>query len=408
MAIRPEDNYPGKTVPASAAYPEGSAQNITTPGDGTGTPFEAAWLNDVWGFLQKLLAVAGITPSGNPDTVIASDYFDAINKIVSRFATHDDSGTASSYVLASASGADIAAYFDGHEVIFAAGNSNPAGASVINVNGIGAVSLTLPGGGALPNNSVIAGQYIKAVYRTTGTRYEITNGAESVPYDAIAVPYTAGNVKTALDESVKRTNHTGVQPISSLSDHDTAAHDALLIDAATLNSQNAAFYRDAGNLNAGTLPAARFDDTSHGTRGGGALHADATTGTDGFMSAADKTKLDGITSGTVFQSTAFTWTANIITTKAHGLGAVPKNAWLAAKCINAEHGYSVDDWAFNLAFDDATFPTYGPVNVRANSTNAIFASGDVPVRVINQIAAANADWVNITLAKWELYLFAQG
>lgn len=47
----------------------------------------------------------------------------------------------------------------------------------------------------------------------------------------------------------------------------------------------------------GTLAPARFDDTSHGTRAGGALHAEAMTGAAGFMSASDKTKLDGVEAG---------------------------------------------------------------------------------------------------------------
>lgn len=55
-----------------------------------------------------------------------------------------------------------------------------------------------------------------------------------------------------------------------------------------------AFSGSASDLSAGTLPAARFDDTTHGSRAGGSLHANATTSVAGFMSAADKTKLDGI------------------------------------------------------------------------------------------------------------------
>ena len=38
-------------------------------------------------------------------------------------------------------------------------------------------------------------------------------------------------------------------------------------------------------------------DTGHGNRGGGALHANATTSVAGFMSGADKTKLDGVEAG---------------------------------------------------------------------------------------------------------------
>ncbi|MBL9046809.1 MAG: hypothetical protein JNK34_05775, partial [Tabrizicola sp.] len=55
-----------------------------------------------------------------------------------------------------------------------------------------------------------------------------------------------------------------------------------------------AFSGSASDLNTGTLPAARFDDTAHGNRAGGALHSVATPATAGFMSGADKTKLDAI------------------------------------------------------------------------------------------------------------------
>jgi hypothetical protein len=39
------------------------------------------------------------------------------------------------------------------------------------------------------------------------------------------------------------------------------------------------------------------DDTRHGTRAGGTLHAAATTSVAGFQSSADKTKLDGVSTG---------------------------------------------------------------------------------------------------------------
>lgn len=74
MAIRPVIKYPGQVQPASAAYPHGKAQNVTVVGDGTGTPLERDWVNDLWGFLQSLLSAGGVTPSGNPDEVGASDY----------------------------------------------------------------------------------------------------------------------------------------------------------------------------------------------------------------------------------------------------------------------------------------------------------------------------------------------
>lgn len=81
MALDLNAKYPGQTVAPDASYPYGSAQNITVPGDNTGTPWDEDLINDWVGFLQKLLDAAGITPSGNPDTILASDYFDALNAI---------------------------------------------------------------------------------------------------------------------------------------------------------------------------------------------------------------------------------------------------------------------------------------------------------------------------------------
>jgi hypothetical protein len=52
----------------------------------------------------------------------------------------------------------------------------------------------------------------------------------------------------------------------------------------------------------GTFSAGLADDASHGNRGGGALHSDATTGVAGFLSAADKVKLDGATTAAYVDS----------------------------------------------------------------------------------------------------------
>ncbi len=79
MAINPETQYPGKIAPSSAQFPYGAARNITVPGDGTGTPWEAALVNDLFGFQQSLLSSAGLVPSGTPEEVGASQYLDSMN-----------------------------------------------------------------------------------------------------------------------------------------------------------------------------------------------------------------------------------------------------------------------------------------------------------------------------------------
>ena len=78
----------------------------------------------------------------------------------------------------------------------------------------------------------------------------------------------------------------------------------LMMDIDTLDSQQGSFYQNASNLNTGILPAARFDDTAHGNRTGGALHALVTTIANGFMSASDKVKLNGMEAGSTADQTA--------------------------------------------------------------------------------------------------------
>ncbi|MDZ7922712.1 MAG: hypothetical protein U5M23_01345 [Marinagarivorans sp.] len=81
MALNPITAFPGRVAAADSEYPHGRARNITTPGDGTSTPFVADLVNDIFGMQQALLNAAGLTPSGVPDTAIASQYVDAIRAI---------------------------------------------------------------------------------------------------------------------------------------------------------------------------------------------------------------------------------------------------------------------------------------------------------------------------------------
>lgn len=86
MAINPAEEYEGKVVAPSAEYPYGSAQNITVTGDGTGTPWEAALINDMFGFQQALLSESEIVPTGTSENATASQYLDAI-KLLSKKST---------------------------------------------------------------------------------------------------------------------------------------------------------------------------------------------------------------------------------------------------------------------------------------------------------------------------------
>lgn len=78
MSLVFNEKYPGKTAGATQNYPYGEARNVSGPGNGDGTPWDAALVNDIFGLLQGLLVRAGITPNGRSDTAIDSQYLQAL------------------------------------------------------------------------------------------------------------------------------------------------------------------------------------------------------------------------------------------------------------------------------------------------------------------------------------------
>lgn len=80
----PKNRYPGQTDTGDAGFPEGKARNATTLNDGTGFPIEKDWVNDLLGAKQALVDEAGVTPSGDPDKVGASDELDALDVLYYR------------------------------------------------------------------------------------------------------------------------------------------------------------------------------------------------------------------------------------------------------------------------------------------------------------------------------------
>lgn len=82
MALNLKLKYASQIETADPAYPYGKARNDQSEDDGTGTPLEKEWLNDIFGWEQALLSEAGITPSGDPDEVGASQYLEALETVV--------------------------------------------------------------------------------------------------------------------------------------------------------------------------------------------------------------------------------------------------------------------------------------------------------------------------------------
>ncbi len=85
MALDLGVTYAGQIDPDTAAYPYGKPRNVTVPGDGLGTPLEKAWVQDVYGFLHRLLIESGIVPSGTADNatdLTSSQYLLALKAIL--------------------------------------------------------------------------------------------------------------------------------------------------------------------------------------------------------------------------------------------------------------------------------------------------------------------------------------
>jgi len=85
VALVPTNKYAGQITTGDAGWPLGKAKNITVAGDGTGTPLEADWVNDIWGFQQALMLESGITPNEAPDSANNSQYLGAIKAIIADY-----------------------------------------------------------------------------------------------------------------------------------------------------------------------------------------------------------------------------------------------------------------------------------------------------------------------------------
>ena len=83
MALILPNYYPGRFNAPTAAYPHGSHKNRSTETSNDGSYYEQAWANDIQGFHSQLLSAAGITPSGVPDKVGASDLYNALKGLFS-------------------------------------------------------------------------------------------------------------------------------------------------------------------------------------------------------------------------------------------------------------------------------------------------------------------------------------
>ena len=94
-----------------------------------------------------------------------------------------DSGSANTYVVTT-NGGPSAAYADGNIVEFKAAAAN-TGASTINVNGIGVVSLTASGGASLQSGSIVANTWYRAIYNSTYSAFTLIAPISTTSFSGI-------------------------------------------------------------------------------------------------------------------------------------------------------------------------------------------------------------------------------
>jgi hypothetical protein len=147
MALKPSVRYPAQTD-TDAAYPLGKARNAGSFQDGTGTPLEKDWVNDIFGFEQALLDDAGITPSEDPDEVGASQYLDAVKIVASTVselkalpgrALRLRLQTTAAAFISDSGAAVVSGWTPGHTPLLLKGGSN-------SVVGVGDADVTVPTG----------------------------------------------------------------------------------------------------------------------------------------------------------------------------------------------------------------------------------------------------------------------
>lgn len=165
MAINLTTQYPGKIDTTDPAYPYGKAQNITTPSDGTGTPWEKAIVNDHIGAQQALLKSSGIVPSGAADKVGASQYLQSIVEIAGgRAMAGTVGGTGNAITITVATNQEPPkSYFVGMRLVFKPIATN-SGATTIDLFGLGPKAITLRNGVAFQGRELLNGRAIEIYY----------------------------------------------------------------------------------------------------------------------------------------------------------------------------------------------------------------------------------------------------
>lgn len=109
----------------------------------------------------------------------------------------DDSGAVNAYVATLVPA--VLAYYDGLRVSFSTANANTSTTPTLNVNGLGAVTITGVNGSALSIGQIPANSIIGLTYNSTGPRFELRNsssGSASQTFSGAAATAAAHFVRS--------------------------------------------------------------------------------------------------------------------------------------------------------------------------------------------------------------------
>lgn len=188
MAINPNTAYPDNTAAPNANYPQGSARNVTTPGDNTGTPFDEAWVNDVWGLLQRTIRLAIMTPSGTPDNAVVSQYGQALTNMLGPIeTTHIATGSNDAYTLTASlhrePWADLNTAQYGNVITFwPLNNSGNTGAFTVDVDSLGPQPLVDRFGDPLKKGAIRYGKRVSAWWDNNNSRFVLSDPGADIEY----------------------------------------------------------------------------------------------------------------------------------------------------------------------------------------------------------------------------------
>lgn len=201
MAINPSSLFAGKIEAATTPYPYGKARDVSAPSDGTGTPWRATLVNDLFGFQQALLKASNQAPSGTPDAVAASQYLQAVVEVAAgRARYYTGGGTANAQTLTKIGDMQYpVTLFTGLEVEYIPTATN-TGAATVALGALAATTVLRATGVALSGGELTAGTVTRLRY--DGAAWRVTSPVNFDHVDADAS--TAYTVVAADAEATRR------------------------------------------------------------------------------------------------------------------------------------------------------------------------------------------------------------